>query len=281
MIYIAYSDESYRNERCRSIATITFPKIHLEDINEKISICLSSSNVSEFKWQKLRTAKYLFCASKIVKTTFDILDKYDARIDTIIWDTHDSRHNVVGRDDEANFERMFYHLHNNTFKKRVRNAKWEVYPDENLAIDWDTVATCLESGGRRYDIREYPLIGEFLCSNYYFIQKFEQIQSNLHYCCQMTDLFAGLAVFSKTHYSSYKKWLENRIPGLWKQDITPVTNREEYRYTLLLNFITDCKARKLGVSLDTNKCLFTMKPKNPINFWHYRPQHEHDKAPTE
>ena len=50
--------------------------------------------------------------------------------------THDSRHTVQGRDDLANYERMFYHLLNNSMKKRPKSATWHIRPDQRSGIDW-------------------------------------------------------------------------------------------------------------------------------------------------
>ena len=68
--------------------------------------------------------------------------------------------------------------------------------------------------------------------------------------------------------------------GLFLNDDPVMSNREINRFELLNYFNNCCKKEKLGVSLDSFCCLCTRNPKYPINFWHYEPQHEQDKAPT-
>ena len=59
-----------------------------------------------------------------------------------------------------------------------------------------------------------------------------------------------------------------------------LSNTDEKRLRLIYDFAKCCKDSKLGVSINTHSFLITPDPKNPINFWHYEPQHEEDKAPT-
>ena len=69
---------------------------------------ITESKVSEFKWSKLRNARYYLCAKKILDLIIQDMFKLGLRVDTIVWDTHDSRHRIIGRDDMANYERMFF-----------------------------------------------------------------------------------------------------------------------------------------------------------------------------
>lgn len=283
MNFVAYSDESYLTaERYRSIATFSFPAEKHKRVRSELTGILKDSNVSEFKWHKLNNAKYRFCALKFIESVMVLIQKHDARVDVLIWDTHDSRHQIPQRDDTANFERMFFHLHSQALKRPPRNATWEIYPDRRLDIDWDTIARCLQAIGRKEEYTEMPLLGEFFADKYYHIEIFHEVESEEHSCCQVADLFAGLAVFSKTHYEKYKKWTNKGIPnlGLFQEIDLPTTNRDANRFEVLKQLNECCKKRKLGVSLDTFKCLCTPNPRYPINFWHYKPQHDQDKAPT-
>jgi hypothetical protein len=283
MKFIAYSDESYSTaERYRSVATFSFPMDSHQQIRSELFGILKGSDVSEFKWHKLKDAKHRFCAIKFIEAIMGFLQKHQARIDVLIWDTHDSRHRIQGRDDTANFERMFFHLHNQALKRRPRNASWKIYPDRRLEIDWETVALCLQAVGKRVEVIELPLLNSFFADSYYQIQEFSEVESNEHPCCQVADLFAGLAVFSKTHYRLFKKWTTKEIPslGLFEQSDPPISNREVNRFEVLKHLNECCKRKRLGVSLDTFGCLRTHNPRYSINFWHYEPQHDRDKAPT-
>jgi hypothetical protein len=281
MDYIAFADESGTGERLTSIASFSFRSDALPAINDQVKGLLAESDVREFKWQKLKNAKYRLCAVKLLDAVWSLIGTTDARIDVLVWDNQDTRHAILGRDDTANFGRMFFHLQSHVLKKRPSNSIWKLFPDEKVEIDWDTVRKCLSAVGRRMEFVESPLFGGFFKDPHYSIDDFRQVQSYQQPCCQIADLFAGLAVFSRTHYDSFERWISRATNlGLWDEETLPLSNRMENRFRILQHFNSGCKSRRLGVSLITRRCLYTPLPSNPINFWHYEPQHEQDKAPT-
>lgn len=281
MNYTAYTDESYTTrERYRSICSFSFATGAIEHINNNLLKIREESDVKEFKWQKVKDAKYRFCADKIVHFIVNSLYKYDIRIDVMIWDTYDSRHSIQGRNDNANFERMFFHLLSDSMRRRRRKSKWSIYPDERMGIDWKTVHDCLKSVGRWQKFIKSPLFGDFFTDSYYDIENFEEIDSQFSPCCDVSDFFAGISVFSKNSYGKYSQWKINQLPSLFKQESPALSNREKFRFEVMDNLNAQCKNRKLGVSLKTGRCFSTPNPNNPINFWYYKPQHEMDKAPA-
>jgi hypothetical protein len=281
--FVAYSDESGTGgEQYTCIASVSFKHEKKEEIYSKLSDILSESSVTEFKWQKLKDAKYRCCSIKLLDYFWELIGHAEARLDAIVWDNQDSRHTVKNRDNPANFGRMFFHLHHAALKRRPRNSTWSLFPDEKLDIDWDTVSSCMTAVGERIDRFEFELSGEFFIDQYFKVEQFEQAESHVELPCQFADLFAGLALFSLNHYDKYKRWESQKIPslGLFDEEVYKPTNREENRFEVLDYFNRGCKQRKLYVSLDSHRCLKTMKASSPINFWHYVPQHEKDKAPT-
>ena len=283
MEYYAFTDESnFTQGRFRSIAAFTLPGNSCNHIEAKLRAILASSDVIEFKWEKLRTAKDRFCAEKIINLVIDKLMNCDLRVDVLIWDIQDSRHAVFKRDDVANFERMFYHLLRNALKRREYGARWRVFPDQNAAIDWGTVHDCLASAGQRRDLIENTLFGDFVSDPHFHIAAFEEADSKLFPQCQVADLFAGMGAFSRSNYDGFVQWRNEhrKGPTLFEEGGGDFSKSEYMRYEIIDNFSSSCKKRKFGVSIDSNRCLSTFNPNNPINFWHYQPQHDLDKAPT-
>lgn len=283
MQYSVFSDESYTTaERYRSIAAFSFPNEYFEDINSNLKEILKESDVKEFKWQKLKNAKYRFCAEKLLLYILDNLFDKEIRIDALIWDTQDSRHNIQRRDDISNFERMFFHLLKNVMTKRGKDTIWNIYPDERHEIDWLTVNKCLENVGKWREIFCDSLFGDVISKQFYQINTFKQIRSTGEPCCQIADMFAGLAIFSKKSYFKYNDWCSNNDPQLClfeAKSKTSFTNKENERFKILNICVLKCKSKRLGVSINSKKCLCTFDPNKPINFWHYIPQHSLDKAP--
>lgn len=278
--FIVFTDESAsKDNNFKSISAVSFPKVYCEEIRNDIKNILCGSSVQEFKWQKLKDAKYYFCGEKIINLIFDKLVKYNIRVDTLVWDIKDYRHNIEGRDDIANYERMVFHLLNNAFKRRPSESLWHIRPDQLSGIDWDVARGCLSAKGSQQH-PNFKLFDDFFRDSYYSIDSFSEQCSKEEPLIQIADIFAGMAVFSKCSYYKYSDWCNAQIPSLFEQKSPDVSNREEYRFKLLEIFIKRCKSMKLGVSIDSNKCLFTFDPKNPINFWYYSAQHMKDRAPV-
>lgn len=283
MKYISFADESYSPEgNFKSIASFSLKSDDLPQVNLNLKNILKESCVNEFKWQKLKDAKYKFCAQKLLDYAWELIKTCDARIDVVTWDINDSRHKIRSRDDLANYGRMFYHLHSNSLKRRPKLSIWEIYPDEGVGVDWDVVAQSVHSSGRKRQHINLPLLDSFWSDPHYTIASLKEIKSHEEPCCQIADLFAGMSIFSRTHYDLYEKWCEVNTFSL---PLFPVENpqlsrAEEHRFPILQYFDKGCKTRKLGVSLKTSRHLQTPNPNNPINFWLYRPQHDLDKAPT-
>jgi hypothetical protein len=283
MEYTVYSDESYSSaERYRSIGAVSIPRCSTEEISNDIASILISSGVHEFKWKKLKDAKYRFCALKLIDYILQNINPQSLRIDVITWDTQDSRHKIEGRDDISNFGRMFFHLMNALMKRREKESHWYVYPDERMDVDWATIQDCLKSAGKWREYFKNQLFGDVFSEQFYHIREFRQANSVGTPCCQIADLFAGMAVFSKKSYPKYAKWCKDtsdQLCFLGPPDEIKCTNREKERFHVIKRFTEQCKINRLGVSIKTKKRLSTFKPMNPINFWWYKPQHSLDKAP--
>jgi hypothetical protein len=243
--------------------------------------------VCEFKWKRLKGAKERFAAEKLCKFTVEKACTGQLRVDVLVWDIEDSRHRVPGRDDIANLERLYYHLFRNVLRARwPDDAIWRLHPDEHTALDWETVKDCLEakSTSIKVDCTLFP-VGGFKVSlrREFGIEEIQPVSSGDHPLLQLADLFAGLAVFSRDRFADYQKWLKDKSPQvlLFEDADHPSdsSRRSQERFQVLNSFNEACKQRKLGVSLETKRGLWTPDPKNPINFWMYEPQHPEDKAP--
>lgn len=279
MEFEIYTDESYiTGERYRSIAAFSYKTDHRDKIYKHLTKLLKESSINEFKWQKLKDAKYKFGAIKLLDYILNNISNYDLRMDIVIWDTYDNRHKIQGRDDDANFERMFFHLLKTTLRRRPRNSSWSIYPDQKHGINWDTIHDCIEAVGKHIEYHR-TLFGDFFTDPFYHIKYLKEIDSSETPCCQVADLFAGLSVFSINCYSKFCKWKEQEQPSLFETEKITLSNREKVRFEVIQYLDEECKKRKLGVSLNSNQGFYTYQPKNPINFWRYTPQHEKDKAP--
>ena len=165
---------------------------------------------------------------------------------------------------------------------RPKNTAWHLFPDELVEINWETARRCLSAQGKKRELVESPLFGKFFNDAHYKVLNLEQVASCNTPCCQIADLFTGLALFSKTHYNKYQLWCdkESLSFGFYEEEEQSLSNSEEERFKVLRTFNSKCKINKVGVSLNKWRCLRTRDHRSPLNFWHYESQHVFDKAPV-
>ncbi|MCS6885517.1 MAG: DUF3800 domain-containing protein [Blastocatellia bacterium] len=289
--HVGFADESNWNKgRFRSIGLVTAPLEYITPLNDKLKELLRSSNLKEFKWANLDRTRTKECcaAQKLCRFAIEKALQQLLRVDILIWDIEDSRHKLIGRDNIANLQRMYYHLFRNVLRLRWPDyAVWRLHPDEHTALNWKTVQDYLELVSTRVepdpslfpdDISQMRLLTEFS------VKEILSVVSSEHPLLQLADLFAGLAVFSWEKSSEYKRWLSSSSKQilLLNEQTEPMelSQRTEARFRVLRQFDELCKQRKLSVSLQSSKGLRTFNPEKPINFWMYEPQHPEDKAPV-
>ncbi|MFW6457311.1 MAG: DUF3800 domain-containing protein [Planctomycetota bacterium] len=283
--HVAYSDESNWNRgRYRSIGLLSLPDSARFPLTEAMVQLLDQCGVSsEFKWSKVSDAKYRFTAIKMLDLVLQNLDAL--RVDVLTWDTHDERHDVEGRDDPANLERMYYHLLLNVLRERWPDkTSWAVYPDELFDVDWETLHDCLS--WKRSDWLIDPNVfephrGGVSIREYFDIEVLQPVDSEEEPIVQIADLFAGLGCYSREHYTEYMKW--NRSVGgqnmLFSGPECDLSKSQKNRFKVMRELKSERKARSLPVGFTSSNGLRTCDPAHPLNFWFYRPQHAKDKAP--
>lgn len=287
--YIAYSDESkYTDGRYRGIGLVSLSVVHSLIIKEEILRILEESNIKELKWNKLRGAKERFAAIKLLKYTFDNAILKKLRIDVLSWDTLDTRHRVNMRHDIRNLERMYYHLFKNVLNKRwTDNALWTLNPDENSAIDWNTMRRVLSNSSEKKVLLDFDDTSDFSTQ---LVQEFKlkniiPSSSEKEPFIQLADLFVGLSLYSRDSYKKYMHWQNINSPQQTLSLFTEASNIElskaDNQRCLVLSEL-DLLSRKNQpiTNFKNNNGLRTLNPNEPINFWWYEPQSPHDKAPT-
>jgi len=278
----AFSDDSsHQGGRYNSLGLLTLPLWYEETLRRELLAIFCESNIKmEFKWQKVRSARYKFAAKKIHDWLFRNLSSI--RLDILIWDMEDARHLVFGRDDNANIVRMYYHLLQSTLSKRwSEGAYWIWKPDYQSCISWSDMKNFLVT-------KKHSLTADlFKVSKDDFwklnLECIKPTDSSEEVFLQVIDYFTGLGAYSWGHYVRFNQWVQTQSGqgSLFDNNDNMInfTNSESIRFDLLSEFHIKCKASKMTVSLDKTNGLLTNDPSKPINFWFYTPQHELDKAP--
>lgn len=282
--YFAVSDESHITaSRFRSIAALSLPVESARDYDRRVSRILREAEVGEFKWHELTSAKRRWCALQLIDSVLDDLFHFDGRVDVLVWDTHDLRHRVANRDDNKNYERMYFHLHRTLMLKRPLESEWHLRPDEKMGIDWGTLQKCLSGAGSRKKFYGATLLSEEFSVAQFQVRSLDQVRSCDRPICQLADLFAGMAAYSRTHVGKVSAWMlkeSRQIPLLDDGPAQTLSNADRERLPVIAHLNHRCKAQKLGLSLRSSGYLQTPNPTGPLNIWHYKPQHQTDRAPT-
>jgi len=288
--HVGFADESHYNKgRYPTLAVISFKKEDYESIKRQVCTLLKESDVKELKWEKIKDAKYRFAAEKICELVVALACKNILRVDTLIWDIEDTRHKIKGRDDLQNLHRMYHHLLKNVLQRRWEDgAIWILHPDEQTAISFDSIRYFLGMKQRALTPAERDLFSgnkpSLVWKQFYHIADIRPVKSHEEPFVQISDMFAGLASFSYQCFKKYKIWEEKhssqpRLFNSFKEGEDQFSKSENERFRVLQFFISECKRQKMRVSLNSHNGLKSMDPRNALNFWPYKPQHELDKAP--
>jgi hypothetical protein len=281
--HAAYSDETHYNVgRFKGIGVVTAAINHATEASGEVKAILTAANVSELKWEKLRTARDRIAAIRVADWLFSKINVL--RVDVLTWDIEDPRHRLRGRDDVANLHRMYHHLMNNVLRRYPSGCTWKLYPDEQDSIDWERIHDFLDGAGTKSRFRQN--VGE-LTYRLRFEKDFRIVQivpskSEVEPLIQVADLLAGMAAFSRTHIETYRRWKEQESgqENLFEKEEQTFSGGEREKCAVLSDFRHRCHRCALPVSLNSTGGLQSRDPRIALNFWHYVPQREADRAPT-
>ena len=282
MDYAVFSDESRHTEgRYRSLAAVSAPAADVVALSDRVREALQLDRRGELKW---RNVKRRLNRDRAIAVVDELLAHVDqgVRVDVLTWDTHDSRHAVPNRDDVANYERMFFHLHRVLMERRGAHTRWHIRPDEQVTIDWHTIRQCLTSAGTWRSGHDMATLSSEFRHAVPAVLTFREVDSSDTPLCQLADLMAGMAAYTRTNANIVRRQLvkppdQGTLLGM--SDGQTPSSAEESRVRVVSHLYWKCKGRRLGVSLRECGYLRTLDPAKPINFWHYEPQHQLDTAP--
>jgi len=287
--HIAFADESYyTNQRYRSLAVVTFEANYKSSFTQTFSSLIQESGLREFKWNKLRQARDRLAATKIIDEVICLSAKGQLRVDTLIWDTYDTRHKIRGRDDIANLQRIYYHLFKNILQRRwPTESTWQLFPDENSALDWISVQDYLDLAGlslKTTDLFGQNTFGPRLSQDFKILE-IHAVSSTAEAICRIADLFAGVGAFSHSEHIKYKNWLQKKNGQLsmkFDSDINcELSNSQEERFEIIRYLDESCKQHKYHVGLNSINGFKSYDPNYPVNFWVYVPQSLQDNLTLE
>lgn len=277
--HLGFSDESrYNVGQYRAICLVTIRAGSLQSQEEELLSLLDESDVAEFKWSKLKNAKYRWAAEKLIRFAVRRARCGELRVDVLAWDVQDHRHRIAGRDDVANLGRMHYRLCAVVMGRRWPDeTTWFLYPDEQSSVDWETLDECVWKTGHRRS-RQATLDNK-TTSGSYGLLGLQQVSSEDSPHVQLADLFAGMAPYAREECSTILQLRAADAGQLCLGEELQPSRRDTERTTVVDCVLTEARQCRWSVEFESPMGLRTKNPDHPVNFWWYRPQSEHDKAP--
>lgn len=276
-----YSDESNWNKgRYRSIGAVSVPVGTRDLLADRLSQILADHGISEAKWQDVRDARRRAGAESVLRELLSEAVAGTARIHAIVWDTRDSRHDVVGRDDHSNLGRMHYHLYRHVCRQWPPSV-WAFLPDEHGTMDWDMLGETLWRTGRRREGQQALFDGRV--GTTYRVLRLDERQSLDEPLLQAADLVAGMVAYSRDRFDRYRIWKDQQSGQgvlFGQEEGSTLSRRDVYRWELIESFWRACRQHKLQVSLESTAGLRSRAKGKSIDFWWYEPQGSYDQAPV-
>jgi hypothetical protein len=284
--HIAFADEHNYDSgsgRFGSIALITMKKGSYKIVCERVSKSISDAGVrAEFRWKKTKYNKQKQAAINLLDEAVDLALNNLIRIDVIVWDYQDSRHNIADRDNIKNFHIMYHRLLTNTLYKFWPDGSiWIFYPDETTCVNWGDVLSF--SNIRSVKRTEDSLFELSQALKSYHVRQIKQVASEKSPVSQLADLFAGLIPYSRHCYDKYEAIKIGKEGGaLLKTGEIEFASLDINRYEIIKCLLKHKEKQKFGISFESSKGFRSRNPAKdfPLNFWWYEPQHEKDKAPV-
>lgn len=279
---IVVSDESGTDGslQYQSIAFVSGDYEQVREFNKTCKNLLTESGLSELKWSKIGKGRML-PASKQALTAF--VKQSSLRVLVLTWNTKDRRHNIPGRDDQANFHRMLYHgLRRNC--DWHKHCHWRWFHDIKSDLKQDEITQYLNGTKEDKGYTKHPKLFVFERSLLRFNPP-EQRCSQEVPIIGIADLFAGI-VRESCHsgdamHQYYLEALRVNEPCLELDlaDQSEVGRGERARLELGAHLYSLGKEGKHRLSLRQQGRFETPDPRGRFFFWHYEPKSEHDRAP--
>jgi hypothetical protein len=285
--HLAFADEHNYDSgsgRFGSIALITMKKDNYKTVSSSITNAITEAGVTrtEFKWTETKRTNHKKAAIKLVDLSVELALNAHVRIDVILWDYQDARHNITDRDNIKNFHIMYYHLLTNTLHKFWPDRSiWILYPDETSCVNWSDIQSFSNIKSVKRTEETLFQLSEALKS--YHVRQIKQVASGKSPVSQLADLFAGLIPYSRQCYDKYEAIRIGKKGGaLFESSEFIITTSDRNRYEIITQLLKHKEKQKFGISFENSKGFRSLKPSKdyPINFWWYEPQHKKDKAPV-
>lgn len=279
-----YSDESgFAEDRFEAIGTVSGSTNAINGLRTQLSEILERHGLSHCEYKEVSGGKRYNCAIDCLQALHAFVVRGDIKVMVLVWDKHDSRHAIAGRDDHANMSIMYYRALKTTKRLwRDTTIDTEFYPDELLKIDFGHIIRFIEGTRIRDKQQIQSLFGVEFRQMFPTILSHRECVSTTEPIIQLIDLVTGIVRLSYEEKNEFDAW---RIDGSGQIDMfgtrppSNVTKKKTYKYQMIDAFDGMLKGNTMRVGLKSSDGFHSHQPSTGYFFWKYAPQHTEDKAP--
>lgn len=259
--FYAFSDESnYSNGDYKSIALIGIHENIIWEFENKLIKILSKYDISShsFKWKNIRSKNKANALKELLDYMFPLMEEELIKIEVLIWNIYDKRHNIVGRNDSENLSYMYNKIIKDFAERNLNeNDIMYLFPDQNSAVNWKELEEILYNQ-KIYSEEHIPMLEMVLERKKVIIKESSTEKEPI---IQIADIFAGMGRSSFEDYNIYEHWLTPQ-QTLFKEIKKP-TNRQKYRFPIYKIVDEWAKKNKMQISLKSKRGFFSHNPNTP------------------
>jgi hypothetical protein len=244
---IFFSGSDTRSDGYCSMCGFSMPAVHVAGSIAGLQGVLAPERAAATAWAGLKTEEQRLCAERVVDFVVERVTGFGLRLEVGI---------VEVDDDDPDFpEEMAIRLLEEALIRRGDDGNWSVLCQDRR----------LPGPIRRAD----------LSGSSVRIDRIEPAGSDDLVCCQVADLFAAAAAFSRSRANRYLTWalaMGDTDISLGTERGLRISEEEHQKFILLRHLNRKCRSLDLGVSLISCGFLWTPNPENPVNFRHFGPR---------
>ena len=279
-----YSDESgFAEDRFEAIGTISGSTKAINELRMRLSEILARHDLSHCEYKEVSGGKRYNCAIDYLQTLQAFVVRKEIKVMVLVWDKHDSRHAVPGRDDPANMSIMYYRALKTTKRLwRDTTIDTEFYPDELLKIDFGHIIRFIEGTRIRDKQHIQGLFGVEFWQMFPTILSHRECVSATEPIIQLIDLVTGIVRLSyeeKTEFDAWRIDASGQVDLFGTRPPSKVTKKKTYKYQMIDAFDGMLKGNTMRVGLKSCDGFHSHQPSTGYFFWKYMPQRTDDKAP--
>lgn len=282
-----FSDESgyCGKDRFGSIAVISGPKSNIKTLDAELQLFFGINHKREVRFADISGNYEIIDAAKnFLKLGLDYCKHGKIKIYVLVWDKHDSRHDIRGRDDIENLKFMYYKILKETKSDWIGVENWEFFPDELTSVNWgEEIVPFIERTNldKKRNNDEETLFGVLKNFRFPSVRKCSELESCECPILQLADLFAGIIRLSFEKSEKFCCWYDNEINGssLFNEPIS-FSKNETAKFQVMHHFKKLCDRYKMGLNLSKDKHFKVFNKRCGLWIWFYEPQGDYDKAPT-